>query len=445
MQTILGINFVYHQSSACLVKAGKVIAACEEERFNRIKGAKEAHIDNTLILPFNSIDHVMSIAEISWENIDLIATSFNPKTRASYHREWSKYEPVLQGEYETDHGDQSFRAMIKLAPEVIAARYRLDSEWLVDRFKWVPHHIAHLASAFYASPFVEAAGMVFDGIGEFETTTLADCNANGITLLENVFYPNSLGFVWEVFTNFLGYEGNYDESKIMGLAAYGNPGVFRQAMKQVIFVDQAGDFETKVDTAILDGDYSSIENLFGLKRRLPYEPLAWQGRNRSHADLAATLQEVTNEVFIKKAKHVGKLTNRKYLVMAGGVCLNCVANGEVAEQAGFEDVYVQPATGDAGTSVGAALAVYHHKRTRIVQSAMPTPYLGPSYNNNEIRQVLEAFRLHYELVDDPVNVAADLLADGKIVGWFQGAMEFGPEPWEIVVYWPTLVWLVFAM
>ena len=426
---ILGINYAYHQPSACVVIDGTVVSAVEEERINRVKGGKATHIDNTLVLPFRSIELVLRSSGIGIRDVDLIATSFSIDERERFTQEWAKHTPVLEGEFETAKGEKAFRRLIRLGPDVLAARFDLSSQWVEKRFHWVPHHLAHVASAYYPSSFPEAAAIVIDGIGEFETATTSDCAGGSIKILNQTLYPNSLGFVWEVFTNFLGFESNNDESKIMGLAAYGDPAVFRKALHAFISVDEQGRFTTHLDGTILKGDFSTIEESFGMKRRLPYEPLAWQGRDRRHADLAAALQEATNEVFVRQAEALRLLTKRKYLVMAGGVCLNCVANGHVAEQCGYEDVYIQPATGDAGTSVGAALYVHHlnSSKCRSAAGPMPTPFLGPRFGDGEIRETLERYRLGYEQVDDPAECAAELLANGKIVGWFQGAMEFGPR------------------
>jgi carbamoyltransferase len=427
--TILGINYVYHQPSACVVIDGIVVSALEEERINRVKGGKATHVDNTLVLPFRSIELVLKSAGIGIRDIDLIATSFSTDKRQGFAREWAKHSPVLEGEYETSEGDEAFRRLIKLGPDVLAARFGVPSSWVESRFHWIPHHIAHVASAFYPSSFREAAAIVIDGIGECETATLSDCTGESIEILDQTLYPNSLGFIWEVFTNFLGFESNQDESKIMGLAAYGNPDVFREPLRKFILFDELGHFTTHLDGGILKHNYSTIEDSFGMKRRLPYEPLAWQSRDRRHADLAAALQEATNEVIVRQAEALRLRTGRTHLVMAGGVCLNCVANGHTAEHCGYKDIYIQPAAGDAGTSIGAALHLHRlsSSASKAMTEPMPTPFLGPSFGDREIREALERYRLEYEELDDPAEHAAELLADGKIVGWFQGAMEFGPR------------------
>lgn len=406
---------------------GRVVAAVEEERLNRTKGGKPAHVDNTLILPFNAIDTVLKTAGLAIRDVDLIATSFCPDRRKSFSGEWSKYGPVLAGNYETPEGDRVFMRLMELSPQVLAARFDLPAAWFGDRFRWVPHHVAHIASAFFPSGFSAAAAMTIDGIGEFETATLADCTGSTITMLEETQYPNSLGFVWEVMTIFLGFESNNDESKIMGLAAYGNPDVYRDRLRRLVAIEADGRFSTHIDASTLIDNFSAIERTIGIKRRLPYEPLAWQGRDRRHADLAAALQEATNEVFVGQAQALRRRTGRNRLVMAGGVCLNCVANGQVAEQCGFEDVFIQPATGDAGTAVGAALAVLHSQSAEHRPAPTTTPYLGPEYSDAEILSALQRFNLGCEELQDPTGYAADLIANDRIVGWFQGRMEFGPR------------------
>lgn len=428
-QTVLGINAAYHQPSACLVRDGTVIAAVEEERFSRVKGGKEADVDNTLVLPFRSIDYVLKAGGVSLNDVDLIGTSFSPERRACHEDLWERIPPVLKGSYETPDGDRAFRGLMLLMPDVMAARYGADPSLISSRFRWVPHHLSHLASAFYASPFPSAAALVIDGIGESDTTTLADCTSAGIRVLETIDYPDSLGFVWEILTNFLGFQGNYDESKIMGLAAYGTPEVHRRAMESLISIEPDGRFRTHIDPTVLSGDYSWMERMFGFAHRLPYEPLAWEGGDRRHANLAAALQEKTNEVFLRLTTRLRRETQRPYLVMAGGVALNCVANGLVAESVGFDDVYVQPAAGDAGSAVGAALHLSFANcgSERTGAGTMSTPYLGPAYGDKEMEAALRQHRLPYSRVSDPIREAARRLADGQIVGWFQGALEFGPR------------------
>ncbi len=426
---VLGINAAYHQPSACLVRDGVVVAAVEEERFNRIKGGKQAVVDNTLVLPFASIDYVLREGGVQLDDVDLIGTGFSPARRLRGKELWARYAPVLAGEYETPAGDRAFRRLLHQIPEVIAARFDVDRGSVRRRFRWVPHHLSHLASAFYPSPFSEAAGLCIDGIGEFDTTTLADCDERGIRTVEKIDYPHSLGFVWEVVTNFLGFKGDQDECKIMGLAAYGDPAAQRAAFSKIIRPGKDGRFTTLLDPAVIRHDYSTFERLFGVNRRLPYEPLAWQGADRRHADLAAALQEKTNEVFLHLAERVRVRTGRRHLVLAGGVALNCVANGQVAEFSGFDDVYVQAAAGDAGTAIGAALhlACEGTGAPRRQGRAMPTPFLGPAFSDDDIKAALERFRLPNERVADPTETAASLLATGKVVGWFQGRMEFGPR------------------
>ncbi len=426
---ILGINFAYHQPSACLVKEGYVIAAVEEERFNRHKGGKETHVDNTLILPFASIDYVLKAGGIGIDQVSVIGTSFSPKRRRAFRHIWAKHPPLLSGEYETPEGDAEFCRLLNLAPQVLAGRFGLNPQKTALHFKAVPHHVAHIASSYYASPFETAAAVCLDGIGELESACIANCDGADINILEKVDYPHSLGLVWEVITNYLGFKGNHDESKVMGLAAYGDPAAHRKAMGEIIQVLGEGRFTTKLDEGVLRHDYAVMEKLFSVPRRLPQEPLSWNDGKNDHANIAAALQEKTNEIFLNLAARARERTGRKHLVMAGGCTLNCVANGIVAEKSGFEDLYVQPAAGDAGTSVGAALYLEYqlNKREKRQVFGMPTAFVGPSYTDQEIAQALKKHHLQGAKIADPVLAAVDLLAEGKIIGWFQGRMEFGPR------------------
>jgi carbamoyltransferase len=268
--------------------------------------------------------------------------------------------------------------------------------------------------------------LCIDGIGEFDTTSLAACRGGELRVLEQVEYPNSLGFVWEVITSFLGYRSNIEEGTVMGLAAYGDPSVFMSAFDSLISVDADGSFTADLTGQVGPGNLASLEALFGMPRRLPYEPVAWQGRNRRHADLAAALQAKTNQVFLHLAERAKGLTGLDRLVIAGGVGLNCVATGVVAESGLFRDLYVQPASGDAGTAVGAALFLAA-EQDHVAADPMMTPFLGPDFSDNECESALKRHRLDYRRVDDPIGEAVELIERGLVVGWFQGRMEFGPR------------------
>lgn len=427
--TVLGLNMAYHQPSACIVRDGIVVAAAEEERFNRIKGGKSTDVDNTLVMPFRAIDFVLEEIGLRLDQVDWIANSFDPERRLQSESLFRKHNPILDGRYETPEGDRAFRNLLLMVPEILAARYNCDAGSLRARFRWVPHHVAHLAGSYYASPFERAAGLVLDGIGEADTTSIGRCAPDRIEILESIDYPHSLGSVWEVLTNFLGFQGNHDECKIMGLAAYGDPRRFESAVDSLVQVDDSGRFRIDIHPGVLHGDYAAIEALIGFPRRLPYEPLAWEGRQRCHADLAATLQTKTNDIFLKLARKARQMTGLDFLVMAGGVTLNCVANGRVAEESGFKDVFIQPAAGDGGTSVGAALKVFAdtYGIQKGSRSAMPTAFLGPEFSDAQIEAALERHRLPKVRLDDPVEDAVSKLAEGKIIAWFQGRMEFGPR------------------
>lgn len=433
--TIMGINAAYCQSSAALIQNNQLIAAVEEERFNRVPHAKEAMVDNTYLMPFASIDYCLAEAGIDFSDIDLIGFSYNMQTRRLHRPYLMQWGPVLPGGYKTTEGEQRFEAFVMMVPELLGARYGLPANFVWNRFRYLEHHLCHLASAYYASPYDRAAVLAIDGIGEGATVSFAHATGNNLQIIHQIDYPHSLGFVWELITAFLGFKGNYDECKIMGLAAYGDPERFAQHMNEMLRTTAKG-FEVKEiksqDRKLLfSGDYSPLERFFGIKRRLPYEPLSYKEPQTQHADLAAALQHKTEEVILHLAQIVHEKTGEKRLCMAGGVALNCVANARVAEEGPFENLWVQPAAGDAGTSIGAALLLQCHPdpmlglgRSRV---EMCIPYLGPESSEADIAATLSRYRLVSHRVDNPAETAARLVADGKIVGWFQGRMEFGPR------------------
>lgn len=430
---ILGINSVYHQSSAAIIVDGEIVAAVEEERFNRIKHGKAAVVDNTLILPYASIDYCLKEAGITFKDLDCIGYSFNIVEREKQEDYLISLGPVLSGGYKTREGESRFRRFNGLVPKLLAARYDLRSEEeseLLKKFIYLDHHLCHLASAYYASPFDDAAVLAIDGIGEIETTTMAMGKGNNLTFLQDIQYPHSLGFLWEIITTYLGFEGNYDECKVMGLASYGDCNHYRDAMGKIINVKEDGTFTiNNLDRKLHDGDFSSIEKLFQERKRVPFEPVRYQGERKSHADIAASLQNVTEKVFLRLSRVLYEKTNSDNLAMAGGVTLNCVANGVLARHSPFKDLYVQPAASDAGTALGAALYIYHNQKGNgeVPRCRMKSVYLGPEYSEEEILEVIKKYKLSLRPIVNPEREAAELIAAGKVIGWFNGRMEFGPR------------------
>ncbi|MCU0287613.1 MAG: carbamoyl transferase [Acidobacteria bacterium] len=429
---ILGINSVYHESSAAIIGDGEILAAVEEERFNRKKHGKAAIVDNTPILPYNAIDYCLQRAGITLADVKWIGYSFSIDEREKRRDHLVSCGPVLSGGYKTERGEDIFKGFNELVPKLLSIRYGVPEEEVKKRFYYLDHHICHLSSAYYASPFNEAAVLSIDGIGEYETTTMAVGRGNELKVLRDIPYPHSLGFVWELITNFLGFRGNYDECKIMGLASYGKPDRFRKAMESIVKLNDDGTFSvSNLDRSLFHGDYSCLERTFlGVEKRLPYEPLRYGDGNTTHADVAAILQKTTEDIFLGLGNSLYKETGLTNLALAGGVTLNCVANGRLAQESHFNDIWVQPAASDAGTSLGAALWLFHNppdgkKESR--RCRMVSPYLGPEYPDEEIEKILDRYRLSHRKVQDPAKTAAEMLSRGNVIGWFQGRMEFGPR------------------
>ncbi len=414
MTYVLGINSAYHESSACLIKDGKMVAIAEEERFNRVKHAKPARIDNPDELPINAINFCLKEAGITLNEVKYIGYSFNPPKRLR-----NKYfsEDVEEGSWGSQAGEDFFYQKLLQVPQKLSEIYGVD---ISERFQWVGHHASHAGSAFFVSPFDEAAILVVDGIGEFESTTLYKGKGNKIKRIRSINYPHSLGFLWEKLSKFLGFN-EYDASKVMGLAAYGNPKKYYRHLMSFVGVNTRGfNINHSVVKFRLE-DYSELEKLFGKKRNSNDEI------EQRHADIAAALQRLTEDILLKLVNNLYKQTGSKNLCLAGGVALNCVANSVIKEKTLFENVYVQPAAHDAGTAIGAAYFIWNQQLSSPRSFVMNHSYFGPDYSSEEIRAVLEENSLKFIEQKDIEKVVAKLVSEGSIVGWFQGRMEVGPR------------------
>jgi carbamoyltransferase len=415
MGYILGINSVYHESAACLLKDGLPVAFVEEERLSRRKHAKEARVDNPDELPWLAIDYCLHEAGITFAEVTAIGYSFNPPKRL---RNRGLGEPVISGDWGSEAGEDLFQQRLSLIPAAISQRAGFDMR---DRFHWLDHHLCHAASAYLASPFSEAAILAIDGIGEFATAWLGHGEQTRMTSISEIEYPHSLGFLWEKLSVYLGFSP-YDASKVMGLAAYGDPQVFAAGIDTLIRCVDGGRFE--VASEILrfrSGDFQLLEELLG-PRRKSGEPLG-----AHHAHIASALQTATDRVVLHLAAHLRAQTGSRHLCLAGGVALNCITNRLLQDSGLFDSLYIQPATHDAGTALGAALLLEHqipHGAGRYVQEHA---YLGPAYNEREITEALERHGLSYRRTRDPAGEAASLIASGAIVAWFQGRLEAGPR------------------
>ncbi len=403
----LGINAVYHDDAACLVRDGVVVAAAEDERFTHIKHGKRPVPFTTWQLPYAAIDYCLREAGITMHEVDHVAYSFEPELFAGSD---PRLDPLF-----LDYVRNAPRQLADGAPHHLGDRFRGIAH--DGPFKWhhVEHHLAHEASAFLAAPYEESAVLTMDGRGEHVTTSYGIFRNGEYRRIKQVSLPHSLGLLYEQLTSYLGFLHSSDEYKVMALASYGEP-VYVDEFRRVLRVDDQGNyFVEKVD----------LEKLFGPARRRggPME--------QRHFDIAHSLQKVLEETVLRMVKWLHHVTQLPNLCMAGGVALNCVMNARVRDHGPFERVWVQPAAGDAGTAMGAALWVDWNERKRVGRSGkrwhMDHAFLGPGFDDAEIESFLRWTKVPYRKLDDVAGEAAELLAQDRILGWFQGRMEFGPR------------------
>jgi carbamoyltransferase len=404
---ILGINSVYHESAAALLVDGELVAAVEEERFNRIKHAKEADWDNPHQLPERAIRFCLKQAGLTARDIHHVAYSFDPKLRRKrYRAEWwgQKVEETFQ---------------VRLG-QVQSAVEEFLGRSLGQRFHFVPHHLAHAASAYFPSGFDRAAILTVDGIGESAGSSLAKGVGTRIQSVETFEYPHSIGFLWEEFSGYLGFS-NYDASKVMGLAAYGNPEIFRQQFESILRAETENYGVAQDFLGVQLDKFVRMEAMFGPPRGMEDEILP------RHADIAAALQAATDAAVMALVRRAKRKVPFDNLCIAGGVALNCVTNEVITRSGEFANVFIPSAPHDAGTAIGAAFAVHCAKQKRPPQRGYSTPYFGPSFKRADILAAVKSAGLNARRSKSPARDAADMIADGKIVAWFQGRMEFGPR------------------
>jgi carbamoyltransferase len=412
---ILGINCAYHESSVALVNERGIIAAIEEERINRIKHAKRSLITNGDELPLGALNYCLKIGNVALGQIDCISFSFNPEKRLQSNVRLS--DAVIEGNWGTQEGEDLFYQGLMSIP----ARFR--DMGFRGEFVFVDHCMAHAASAFFPSSFQDSAIICVDGIGEIESTTLAVGAHKKIRVMEQIDYPNSLGFLWEKVAGFLGMT-EYDACKVMSLASFGDAERYYREYRSFVDVTREG-FRVDGDIARFRADdFSPLERLFGIAKIDDTLPVS-----RDHMDVAAGLQRVTTEILLNLANRAYEITGSKNLCLAGGVALNCVANTAMFERSRFERLFVQPAANDAGTSLGAALHVYHSQfRVEAPERfQMRDAYLGPEFGPEEIVEAMNELGAVYSLHASVTEQVATLLSQGYVVAWFQGRMEFGPR------------------
>ena len=416
---ILGISAYYHDSAACLVRDGRIIAAAQEERFTRKK--------HDLSFPENAIAYCLREGGTSGDGLDLVAF---------YDKPFLKFERLL--ETYLANAPRGIKSFMKAMPLWVKQKL-----WIKDlvqkelgykgKVLFPEHHESHAASAFFPSPFQEAAFLTLDGVGEWATSSYGVGKDNRIKILAEILFPDSLGLLYSAFTYYVGFRVNSGEYKVMGLAPYGEPRYKDLILSELIDLKSDGSF--KMDMKYfnyctgLTMTNGRFDKLFGGPPRKPESALT-----QRHMDVARSLQDVTEEVMLRMARHVHKETGQRNLCLAGGVALNCVGNGRILREGPFENIWIQPAAGDAGGALGAALLVWHdylgNSRTADGrQDSQQASYLGPSFDREYILEFLTREKIPYtELGDDEIpDRVADLIAQEKVVGWFQGRMEFGPR------------------
>lgn len=410
---ILGISAFYHDSAACLLKDGRLICAVEEERFTRLKH------DNHF--PSKAIDFCLETGGISGEDLDYVSY---------YEKPLLKFERILETFVRTY--PRSLAPFLKAIPEWVGEKIKVENiirKQLNFKGKifFIPHHLSHAAATFYPSSLKKSAILTVDGIGEYQTTGLWFGEKEQIKPLKSIDFPNSVGLLYSTFTAFLGFRVNNDEYKMMGLAAYGKPKHVNK-IYQIIDIKEDGSFK-------LDMRYFAFRESFQMWSA-KFESLLGRPRKpegkitKRHKDLAASVQKVTEEIYFKILRHLYKLTGSRNLCIGGGVALNSLVNGKIYKETPFKNVYIFGPAGDGGACVGAALFAYHNILNKKGRSKITKLYLGTEYSNKEIEKVLKKKGLKYTKFDSGeklINEVAELLDKGKIIGWFQGRMEFGPR------------------
>ncbi|MBU1087955.1 MAG: carbamoyltransferase [Candidatus Omnitrophica bacterium] len=436
---ILGISCYYHDSAAALIKDGKIIAAAEEERFSRKK--------HDFGFPHLSIDFCLNQAGISSKDIAYVVF---------YEKPFRKLDRIMKTIVSTYPWSRAvFGQVIKKwltkklwIKSTIQGKLNIESE----RILFCEHHLSHAASAFLLSPFKQAAILTIDGVGEWATGTLGLGQENQIKLFKQINFPHSLGLLYSAFTAYLGFEVNEGEYKVMGMAAYGQPRFADKIRANILSIAEDGSFNLNLDYFSFQHSAKKsfskkLETLFGPSRALnsdfftdqfdypsyfgkkPADYLTLCVQNQYFADIAASIQNVLEEIILKQVKFLYQQTGVKQLCIAGGVALNSTANGRILQSGPFEQIYIQPAPGDSGAAIGAALYVYHtvlnQKREHVLENA----YLGQEYSNQEIADFLTKHKISAKKYESSelLEICSQAIADGKIIGWFQGRFEWGPR------------------
>jgi len=418
---ILGISAFYHDSAAAFVRDGEIIAAAQEERFTRIKHDSQ--------FPTNAVEYCLKTGKLTAEEIDYVVF---------YEKPLRKFERLL--ETYIGYAPRGFKQFFMGMPIWLRQKLHLPREMdeaLQNKFKgryvFTEHHESHAASAFFPCPYDEAAILTMDGVGEWDTASFGTGKGNKVELTDVMHFPHSLGLLYSAFTYFTGFRVNSGEYKLMGLAPYGEPKYSELILEKLLDLKEDGSFRLDMSyfpychkTVMTD---SKFAQLFGGPARKPESPLT-----QREMDIAASIQVVTEEIMLRAVRHVHSKTGMKNLVLAGGVALNCVGNGRILREGPFDNIWIQPAAGDAGGALGAALFVWYqllnNERKVDGHDSQHGSLLGPDFSNEQIRLFLDSVNAKYHSHQDQEQLfdkVADLIGQEKVIGWFQGRMEFGPR------------------
>ncbi|MFA5783455.1 MAG: carbamoyltransferase [Phycisphaerae bacterium] len=419
---ILGISGLYHDSAATLLRDGQIVCAAQEERFTRKKHDSQ--------MPIHAIEYCLRQGQLKAEDLDYVVF---------YEKPLLKFDRLLETYFA--YAPKGFRQFLMAIPIWLKQKLRIPRELdkalggnFRGRFVFTEHHPSHAASAFFPSPFSQAAIVTLDGVGEWTTASIGIGRDNKIELLYELHFPHSLGLLYSAFTYFTGFKVNSGEYKLMGLAPYGKPVYADAIMDNLLDLKDDGSFRLNMDyftycyTDVMVG--RKFEQLFGGPPRRPESPIT-----QREMDLAASIQKVTEEIMLRIINFAHQKTGLKNLVLAGGVALNCVGNGQILRQGPFENLWIQPAAGDAGGAIGAALFVHYQllnnpRKVDEKNDMQSASYLGPAYSNDEIRDFLDSAGARYHFYPQENDLLERIVCDieqGNVIGWFQGKMEFGPR------------------
>ncbi len=425
MTSVLGISAFYHDSAAAIIADGEIVAAAQEERFTRKK--------HDASYPKNAINYVLKEANLELSQVDHVVF---------YEKPFLKFERLLETYVGfSPSGFKSFSASMPLWLSEKLFQKKMLFDALKDqdnnfndikKINFSEHHLSHAASAFFSSPYEEAIILTLDGVGEWATTTVSVGKNNKINILKEIHFPHSLGLLYSAFTYFLGFKVNSGEYKVMGLAPYGEPKFKDIILGKLIDVKEDGSFRLSMDyfnyATGLTMTNNKFAKLFNIERRKPEDNLL-----QIHMDIAASIQSATEEIVLKITRFLSKEFKLLNLCMAGGVALNCVANGKILKEGLFKNIWIQPASGDAGGALGAAQAFYYqeldNKRKILKTDSMNGSYLGPQFTDDQVEDELKNCGANYKklTLDQIIKDTAKALSEEKVVGWFQGRMEFGPR------------------